>query len=198
MQRWLLAISAISVVAACRPDVTSFRPADRGDEPGRVGPPAAAYEVRLLEEPVADVRVWSAGGYVSVADEPMTQVGFEIRNTSSQSIVFDRDALELTVFDAKRKALPPTQLTRIAPLGAAQIEVLPGKTAMLAAYFLLPVRPRAVDNMRIRWSLRASDQRYEQTTSFRRDDGARGIEPRRPSKAQSASPAARRQAPTRR
>jgi hypothetical protein len=196
MQWWFVALSAISVVA-CGSEVTSFRPAERGDEPDRVGPPAASYEVRVAEHPVADVRVWSTGGYISVGNEPMAQIGFEIRNTSSQMIAFDCDALELTVFDATLTTLPPTRLNQLAPLGPPQIEVMPGKTAMLAAYFQLPVRPRVVDFMRVRWSLRTGDQRHLETTSFRRDDGTRMIDRRRPDEP-AGSPSARRSAPTRR
>jgi hypothetical protein len=196
MQWWFVALSAISVVA-CGSEVTSFRPADRGDEPDHGGPPAASYDVRVAEQPIADVRVWSTGGFISVSDEPMAQIGFEIRNRSSQRIAFDCDALELTVFDTTLTTLPPTRLTRLAPLGPPQVEVMPGKTAMLAAYFQLPVRPRAIDFMRVRWSLRSSDQRYSETTSFRRDDGARMIEQRRPSEPAS-NPSARRSAPAHR
>ena len=158
------------LLAACGPETTSFRTTDRADEAERAGPPAAAYDVRLSDQPIAKVHVWSSGGYVSISHEPMTHIGFEIQNTSSHPIVFDGDALELVVFDASFAALPPTRFMTTTPLGPAQLPIAPGKTITLASYFLLPVRPRVVDTMQVRWSLRANDQTYLQITRFTRDD----------------------------
>jgi hypothetical protein len=163
-------LSITPLLAACGPETTSFRTTDRADEAERAGPRAAAYDVQLAGQPIAQVHVWSSGGYVSISDEPMMHIGFEIHNTSSQPIVFDGDALELVVFDASFAALLPTRFMAIAPLGPAQIPIAPGKTVTLASYFLLPVRPRVVDTMQIRWSLRANDQPYVQITRFTRDD----------------------------
>src|SRR5512140_3714241 len=170
----------IAACAACGPETTSFRTTDKGDGSERGGPPAAAYDVRLADQAVAQVHVWSNGGYLSAAGEPMTHVGFEIQNTSAQPIVFDGDALDLTVFDASSKALPPSHFTTITPLGPSQLQIQPGATVTLGSYFTIPVRPRAVDTMRIKWSLRARDKRYIQITRFARDDEAPVLEtPRR-------------------
>jgi hypothetical protein len=180
--RFGLGYLVIAACAACGPETTSFRTTDKGDASERVGPPAAAYDVRLGDPPIAQVQVhvWSNGGYLSPSGEPMTHVGFELRNTSTQPVVFDGDALALAVFDSSATALPPSHFTTITPLGPSQIQIQPGATVVLGSYFTIPVRPRAVDSMRIKWSLRLRDKRYVQITSFTRDDDAPGFDnPRR-------------------
>lgn len=157
--------------SACGPETTSFRTTERSD-PERAGPPSAPYDVYLGGKLVAQTHVWSSGGYLSSTDEPMTHVGFEIRNTASHALTFDGDLLELLVFDRSGKPLPQPKLTSITPLGPALITVAPGDTTMLAAYFLLPVRPRTVDSMQVRWTLRLGSDEYRQVTGFVRDDDA--------------------------
>jgi hypothetical protein len=160
----------IAACAACGPETTSFRTTDKSDD--RPGPPAAAYDVRLVDQPVALVHVWSNGGYISSTDEPMTHIGFEIRNVSTEPVVFDGDALELMLLDHAAMTLPPARFTTIAPLGPSQIKIKPGATVVLGCYFMIPVRPHLVHHMRIRWALRTNGQRYDQTTSFTRADDA--------------------------
>jgi hypothetical protein len=162
-------IAIVLAGSACGPEITSFRPTDRTD-PERAGPPSAAYDIRIAGQRVAHAHVWSTGGYVSSTDEPMAQVGFELENPGMLPVTFDGDTLELVVFDSGGTRLPPPRLTAIAPLGPSLIQVMPGKTALLAAYFLLPVRPRAVDRMQVRWTVRAGDGEYHQITPFVRDD----------------------------
>lgn len=157
---------ALVAVAACGPETTSFRTTERGDE---ARPGAAAYAVRW-DGAAADVHVASNGGYVSTGEEPMTHVAFEIENLGPGPIDFDADALALRVFGRGGLALPPATFAMVTPLGPAQITVAPGTTMVLDSYFVLPVRPRAVESMRVRWSLRAGDARHVEETSFVRDD----------------------------
>ena len=158
---------ALVALAACGPETTSFRTTDKGDE---LVPSAAAYEVRL-DRAVANVHVSSNGGYVSAGEEPMTHVAFEIQNLGRVPIDFDSDALSLRVFGREGVALPPATFAMVTPLGPAQVTIAPGTTATLESYFVIPVRPRAVESMRVRWSLRAGDARFVEETSFVRDDG---------------------------
>jgi hypothetical protein len=174
---WNLRIAALLVVAACGPETTSFRTTDRGDGTDRTGPPAAAYVVRMGGREVANVHVSSNGGYIGSSGEPMTHVGFEIRNSATTPVVFDSDALRLVVIDKHGAPLPPTAFTSVTPLGPAQVPIAAGATVALDAYFWLPVRPRVVDTMRVQWSLTSGDERYDQTTSFVRDDDYPVIEP---------------------
>jgi hypothetical protein len=166
----VLASIVLGACGACGPEITSFRSLDKGDGSHRAGPPSAAYDVRMADLPVADVHVWSNGGYISIDEEPMTHIGFEIHNTSARSIVFEDNAVELTVLDNTTSALPPTRIASIEPVGPAQRSIRSGATIMLGGYFVLPVRPRAVAAMQVRWALRAGGQRYLQVTRFTRDD----------------------------
>lgn len=170
--RFVGAVTSIVVGAcgACGSEATSFRPTDSADRSERPGPPSAAYDVRMAEQPIALVHVWSKGGYLSASEEPMTHVGFDIHNTSARPIVFDSDALALSVFGHTAAALPATRMTSVEPLGPTERPIRPGETILLGAYFLVPVRPRAVETMQVQWALRAGDQRYLQLTGFARDD----------------------------
>lgn len=158
-----LHVVAIAVLAACGPETTSFRPTDAND-PAR---PAAA---RVTVANDVRVDVWSNGGYIGASDEPMTHVGFEVQNASASAIVFDTSQLELTVFDKRSAALPLARFVAVTPLGPAQIAIGPGETKTFDAYFLLPVRPRVVDAMRVRWQIRIDDRHVRQTSTFVRDD----------------------------
>jgi len=157
-------------VVGCSPDNTSFRTTDQGDgvEPG--GRPAAAYEVVVAGAPVARVHVWSNGGYIGSSDEPMTQVGFEVRNVSVRPIAFDADALQLAVFDAHGAVVPGTTFSALTPLGPAEVTIAPGEVASLDAYFQLEARPAAVERMRVRWRLRLGGEPMTFTTNFVRDE----------------------------
>lgn len=158
-----LGIAAVCAVAACGgPETTSFRTTDRGDglQPG------AAYNLR----DGAIVHVTSNGGYIASSDEAMTHVGFEIRNTSKHTVVFDGDALALALFDKHGAPLPAARFVSVTPLGPAQVPIASGTTKTLDAQFLLPVRPRVVDTMRVSWTLGIDDARDQQVTSFVRDD----------------------------
>lgn len=158
-------LAALFAIASCGTETTSFRTTDCGDGSERT-PPAAAY---TLGE-VAQVHVWSNGGYVGSSDEPMTHVGFEISNAGAQLVVFDSDALGLALFDKYGSTLPATRFVSVTPLGPAQIPIASGGTATLDAYFLIPVRPRVVDTMHVHWSLQIGDTRESETTTFVRDD----------------------------
>jgi hypothetical protein len=161
--------SALIVLAACGPETTSFRTTDRGDATDREGPPAAAYDVRN-DGAVAGVHVWSNGGYISNTDLPMTHVGFEISNRGMEPVDFDGDMLQLVVYDSRGARLPATAFVVVTPIGPAVVPIAPNATQTLEAYFELPVRPRAVESMRVRWSLRMGDARYTEYTHFVRDD----------------------------
>ncbi|HEU4733392.1 MAG TPA: hypothetical protein VFT22_36115 [Kofleriaceae bacterium] len=124
----------------------------------------------MNEQPIAQVHVWSNGGYISIGGEPMTHIGFEIHNASLRPIVFDEDALVLIAFDNAGAELPGVRLMSIEPIGPTLRPVRPGATLILGGYFMIPVRPRAVDAMQVQWALRAGDQRYLQVTRFTRDD----------------------------
>lgn len=165
-----LQLAALFVFAACGPETTSFRTIDNSD-PDR--PSAALYAMH----DAARVDVWSNGGYIGSSGEPMTHVGFEIRNTSSAPIVFDSDALRLVVVGAHGALLPPARFTTVTPLGPAQVSIAAGATKTLEAYFVLPVRPRMIDAMWVRWSLKIGDTGYDGMSSFTRDDGYPVSEP---------------------
>ncbi len=171
----VLRLAALLAIASCGPETTSFRTTDSGDNTERAGPPAAAYQLGG----VATVHVWSNGGYISSSEEPMTHVGFEIRNAGATPIVFDGDALQLVALDRHGVPLRGVAFTAITPLGPAQQPIAAGATAVFDAYFLLPVRPRVVDVMRVRWSLRIGSARFDETTSFVRDDDYPVAEPPR-------------------
>jgi hypothetical protein len=162
---------ACAACAACGSDATSFRPIDRSD-PDRAGPPRASYDVHIAGQLVAQAHTWSSGGYMSSSDEPMTHLGFRIVNRGARPVIFDGDALDLAVFDDDSTRLPATQLTSITPLGPSLIVIQPAMAAVFAAYFQLPVRPRAVETMEVRWTLHAGDGEYHQITGFVRDDDA--------------------------
>jgi hypothetical protein len=160
---------AMILLAACGPETTSFRTTDRGDGKDRDGPPAAAYDVRSNGD-VASVHVWSNGGYIGNTESPMTHIGFEIENTGTESIGFDGDMLQLVIYDSRGATLPATAFVVVTPIGPALVTVAPGATQTLEAYFELPVRPRVVQSMRVRWGLRMNDARYTEYTHFVRDD----------------------------
>jgi hypothetical protein len=166
---------ALLVLAACGPETTSFRTIDASD-PDR--PSAALYAM----PGAARVDVWSNGGYFGSTGEPMTHVGFAIRNTSSAPIVFDSDALRLVVVGAYGAPLPPAKLSSVTPLGPAQVSIAPGATKTLEAYFVLPVRPRVVDAMQVRWSLKIGDTGHGAMSSFARDDDYPVSDPPRPAR----------------
>lgn len=169
-------VAVLVAIAACGgPETTSFRTTDRGDNTDRAGPPAAAYDVHG-----ANVHVWTNGGYIGSSDEPMTHVGFEIRNTSAQPIVFDGDALQLVAFDRNGAPLPPVAFAAITPLGPSQIAIAHDATVTFDAYFKLPVRPRVVDSMRVHWSLRAGAASHGEVTTFVRDDAFPVVDPPKP------------------
>jgi hypothetical protein len=163
MRRTLLVTSL--ALAACGPETTSFRTTDRGDGIDRGTPPAAAYDLDAVA-----VHVWSNGGYIGASDEPMTHVGFEIRNAGPRSIVFDANHLQLAVFGRDGRELPPAAFVAVTPLGPAQLPIAAGATTPLDVYFKLPVRPRAVERMRVGWAVTIDDEVRAETTSFVRDD----------------------------
>jgi hypothetical protein len=158
-------VAVLLAIAACGPETTSFRTSDQGDSTDRAGPSAAAYAMRGV-----DVHVWSNGGYIGSSDEPMTHLGFEIRNSSAHAVVFDSDALALALFDKRGATLPAAAFTAVTPLGPAQVAIAPGTTTQLDVYFRLPVRPRVVETMRVRWVVKIGDDRVMQVTRFVRDD----------------------------
>ena len=162
-------VSALILLAACGPETTSFRTTDRGDGKDREGPPAAAYDVRS-DGAVANVHVWSNGGYISNTELPMTHIGFEIENNGTAAIGFDSDVLQLAIYDSRGATLPATAFVVVTPIGPALVPIAPGETKNLEAYFELPVRPRVVESMRLRWNLRMGDARYTEYTHFVRDD----------------------------
>lgn len=153
---WKLIALSVALVA-CGPETTSFRTTDRAD-------PADGAALYHLEG--TTVRVWSNGGYIGTSDEPMTHVGFDIRNTGAQPLVFDGDALQLVVTGKRGIPLPPAKFVTITPLGPSQLAIPPGAETLLDTYFQLPVRPRAVEAMKIKWSLHGRTQ----ITDFERDD----------------------------
>jgi len=167
----IAAVAVVSGITACGSDATSFRPTDRSD-PSHAGPPSAMYDVYLAGQLVARTHVWSNGGYISSGDEPMTHVGFEVSSATLRPLAFDADALELVAFDSDGATLPPTRLTSITPRVAALIPVPAASTIVLGAYFLLPVRPRNVATMQVRWTLRTDAEEYRQITGLVRDDDA--------------------------
>jgi len=178
MSQRLAAIVATLVAgtaAACGAETTSFRPTDRSD-PHHAGPPSAAYDVYLAGQLVARAHVWSNGGYVSSSDEPMTHLGFEINSATMRPLTFDADALELALYDGDGATLPAARFTAITPLGPSLVIVPPASSAVLGAYFLLPVRPRTVEAMQLRWTLRTETDEYREITGFVREDSAKTTE----------------------
>lgn len=154
----MLKLVALSLaLAACGPENTSFRTIDRSDP----ATSAAYYPLRG-----ATVHVWSNGGYIGSSDEPMTHIGFDIRNTGVRPIVFDGDALKLAVTGKSGVPLPDSKFVTITPLGPSKVTIAPGAETQLDTYFQLGVRPRMVEGMRIRWSVDGQSQ----ITSFVRDD----------------------------
>ena len=156
-------LAALVAMAACGSESTTFRTTDRSDGSEHA---AAVYVV----QDTTQVRVWSNGGYIGSSEEPMTHVGFEIHNTSGHPINFDSDALGLAVFDKYGAPLAPARYVAVTPLGPAQVPIASGATATLDSYFLLPVRPRSVETMRVHWTLQLGDTRAAQITTFVRDD----------------------------
>ncbi|HSN28228.1 MAG TPA: hypothetical protein VLT45_18205 [Kofleriaceae bacterium] len=156
-------LAALLAFAACSPETTSFRTTDTAD-PAR---PAAAMQV--VDRGIR-VDAWSNGGYIGTSDEPMTHVGFEVRNASATPVIFDSDTLQLAVFDKHGAVLPPTKFVTVTPLGPAKITVAPGETKAFDSYFAIPVSPRTVETMRVRWMLRLGDRRIPQASTFVRDD----------------------------
>lgn len=152
------------VLVACGPEVTSFRTTDTSD-PARPGAALVTVENGVT------VAIWSNGGYVGTSDEPMTHVGFEVRNTSAEPAVFEGGGLALTVLGKHGETLPIVKFVAVTPLGPADVSVPARSTTALDSYFMLPVRPRAVDTMRVHWSVRIEGASHDQTTSFVRDDG---------------------------
>jgi hypothetical protein len=167
----VVVVVVAAVATACGPDTTSFRPLDRSD-PSHAGPPSAMYDVYLAGQLVSRTHVWSNGGYISSSDEPMTHVGFEVSSTTMRPLAFDVDALELVALDDDGATLPAARLATITPFGPGLIAVPPASTIVLGAYFLLPVRPRSVTTMQIRWTLRTDSEEYRQVTGMVRDDDA--------------------------
>jgi hypothetical protein len=84
------------------------------------------------------------------------------------------------VFDRDSTRLPPARLAMITPRSPSLIIVQPASTTMLGAYFELPVRPRNVGSMQVRWTLRLDAEEYRQVTGFLRDDGAQLVVPSSP------------------
>jgi hypothetical protein len=180
MSHRLAVAVAAAVVAggagtACGPQSTSFRPIE-GPDPNHTGPPSVAYDVWIAGQLAARAHVWSSGGYVSSGDAPMTQIGFEINSATMRTMTFDGDALELLVFDRDGGPLPPTRLSTITPLGPTLVTVPAASTVMLGTYFQLPVAPRSVGSMQVRWTLRLDADDYRQITGFLRDDDAELVE----------------------
>lgn len=160
--------------ASCTPETTSFRTTDQSD-PAETDK-SAYYALRVGERGAAVVHVWSNGGYIGTSDEPMTHVGFDIENRGAVPIVFDVDALRLSIAGKHVARLPPPRFVAVTPLGPAKVPIDPGTSALLDSYYELAVRPRSVDTMQIRWTLRAGPASVEQVTTFVRDDDAPVIE----------------------
>lgn len=169
------AVVAVGACTACGPQTTSFRPLESPD-PHHAGPPSVSYDILIAGQLVGRAHVWSSGGYVSSGDEPMTQIGFEINSATMRTLTFDGDALELLVFDHDGNPLPPTRLATITPLGPTLVTVPAASTVMLGTYFQLPVAPRGVGSMQVRWTLRLDADDYRQVTGFLRDDDAEVVE----------------------
>jgi hypothetical protein len=58
------------------------------------------------------------------------------------------------------------------PAGLSLVTVPPASTVLLGVYFQLPVRPRSIGNLQVRWTLRLDGDEYHQVTGFLRDDDA--------------------------
>lgn len=123
------------------------------------------------------IDAWSNGGYIGSSDEPMTHVGFEVRNASATPVIFDSDTVTLAVFDKHGAVLPQPKFVTVTPIGPAKVTVGPGETKAFDTYFMLQVSPRTVETMRVRWMLRIGDRRIPQTSTFVRDDGYPVLEP---------------------
>jgi hypothetical protein len=180
------AAAAVAGGAACSPDTTSFRPIERADS-GHAGPPSVVYDIQFNEQRASRAHVWSSGGYLSSTGQPMTHIGVEIRNATARPLAFDADALELVVFDRDGARLPPARLAMITPRSPSLIIVPPVSTAMVGAYFELPVRPRTVGSMQVRWLLRLDADEYRQVTGFLRDDDTQVVAPTSPPEPRSPS-----------
>lgn len=190
MRHWLAIIVAATAAlaggAGCSPDTTEFRTIERAD-PGHAGPPSVVYDIQFNEQRASRAHVWSSGGYLSSTGQPMTHIGFEIRNPTARPLAFDADALELVVFDRHGARLPPARLAMITPRSPSLIIVPPGSTAVVGAYFELPLRPRNVGSMQVRWMVRLDAEEYRQVTGFLRDDNAHVVVPGAPAEPRSPS-----------
>lgn len=162
-------------VASCTPsETTSFRTTEQSDpsDPDK----AAHYRLRIGQHGAARVHVWSNGGYIGTSDEPMTHVGFDIHNTGAVPLIFDVDALQLSVEGDDDAALPPPKFVTVTPLGPAKIAIEPGSSSMLDSYYELRSKPTDVDKMEVRWRLAAGHEVADESTTFVRDDDAQVIE----------------------
>jgi len=165
-----LPLTAAIVLAACGPETTTFRTTDTGD------PARATAALHNVTEGLR-VDVWSNGGYIGASEEPMTHIGFELQNTGQVPVIFDSEALTLNVLDKNGAALPAARFVAVTPLGPAKITVGAGDTTALDAYFLIPVRPRVISSMQVRWLVRAGDRALPQVSSFVRDDDYPVVDP---------------------
>jgi hypothetical protein len=162
MNRLLAAIPF--AFASCTPETTEFRATEETDpsDPER----GASYRIRVGQRGAACVQVWSYGGYVGTSDEPMTHVGFDIRNTGAEPLVFDVSDLRLAIQGPQGRKLPLPKLTSVTPLGPEKIRIPPGSSTRFDSYFQLTTPPAEVEKMQVRWALSAGSAETEHLTTF--------------------------------
>jgi hypothetical protein len=96
----------------------------------------------------------------------MTHVGFDIRNTGAEPLVFDVSDLRLAIEGPQGRKLPLPKLTSVTPLGPEKIRIPPGSSTRLDSYFQLTTPPAEVEKMQVRWALSAGSAETEHLTTF--------------------------------
>jgi hypothetical protein len=148
-----------------------FQPTENVTAVSPSGQPAASYELRADEsdDSKITVNVWSEGAKRD-DDRTVVDLSIEVRNTGTELVELDRNALSLEVFNARGTPLPAGRLDRIqAEKGTLAVGPGTASTTQLRFDLPVPVPPSEVGALRLRWGVvRPDGERYVQFTEFRR------------------------------
>src|SRR5262249_20346376 len=136
------------------------------------GHPAASYEVRKQNGQMANVNVWTRGGYRQAPNQPTyLDLGIEVQNTGTGPLDRHTSLVDVHVCAADG-AEAAGQRAGMSPDGTGSRTIAAATARDFQVTFALPqgMAPEDVNGFRARWGLVSPDrQRYVQFTQFTPD-----------------------------
>ncbi|MGD8861353.1 MAG: hypothetical protein PVI30_15195 [Myxococcales bacterium] len=159
-------LPVLLLLASCATPSQSFFPGERADGVREEGHRSATYVLQGREGRFGEATLWSRGSIITLLDGAETtviHVGFELNNTGAETLELRPEDVVLEVVHTD-----DGPLTDLHPHSGTTITVPSQSLGQGQAIFVLPgkIDPRDVHSFRLRWTVRAGEQRYMQRTPF--------------------------------